>query len=433
MEKKLVVVIMGQDNERFREMCFKSIKDADEIVYCDGGSSSLWFDDEINELSKLIGKNIKVIKNIYNQEDKQMNGKQRNFYLDYVKKNYPDYWCLAIDLDEVVEDLSKIKDFIQNAPKGVYSVHMRHFMYNFGFEDATQNIHFVPNRLFKISEADKYPLVEHTVLQSKNGTYNKTMCTTIWHLAHTNHCFSIKKRYDKNIKHSNIHTKDFLDAWYRMHLFGSYPVTQVNPKDIPEIILNEFEIDKDELYFANRGLETKHFIMAKNWINYYRNKLIPKDIQSKLRFIEFGCGKAPFGYAINSYNEKYTGVEISNYAVENAFVPIFKGNISTFTQNKKYDVILLIDVLEHLNNKELDKALDNIKKFGTNFIFSIPFDADPELNIPADPNLRNDKTHKQFRNKREWIKLIETYGIKIKEAPKDWLYSNQLLIGEKIK
>jgi len=35
---KLVVTIMGQNCEKFIGMCLDSVKDADAIVYCDGGS-----------------------------------------------------------------------------------------------------------------------------------------------------------------------------------------------------------------------------------------------------------------------------------------------------------------------------------------------------------------------------------------------------------
>ena len=35
---KLVVCIMGQNCERFIGMCLESVKEADGIVYCDGGS-----------------------------------------------------------------------------------------------------------------------------------------------------------------------------------------------------------------------------------------------------------------------------------------------------------------------------------------------------------------------------------------------------------
>ena len=35
---KLIVCIMGQNCEKFIEMCLESVKDADIIIYCDGGS-----------------------------------------------------------------------------------------------------------------------------------------------------------------------------------------------------------------------------------------------------------------------------------------------------------------------------------------------------------------------------------------------------------
>ena len=44
-----------------------------------------------------------IIYQEYSQEDKGMNGKQRNFYLDYLKENYKDHWALCIDADEVVK------------------------------------------------------------------------------------------------------------------------------------------------------------------------------------------------------------------------------------------------------------------------------------------------------------------------------------------
>ena len=151
-KEKLVCCVMGQNADRFIEMCYESVKDSDAIVFCDGGSN----DGTISYLKSNgfrytpeVGKK-NIIFQDYKQLDKKMNGKQRNFYLDYVKKTYPDYWCLAIDVDEVVEDLSKVKEFIQDAGRGLYSVKMRHFIGSLGWEDNTQQNHWVPNRLFKI-------------------------------------------------------------------------------------------------------------------------------------------------------------------------------------------------------------------------------------------------------------------------------------------
>ena len=112
---KLVVVIMGQNCKGFIRMCLNSVEDADAIVYCDGGSTDntislldgygFYLPDSYFEFKTLDGRDrytkeglkehkkerLKrcVIENKYDQEDMAMNGKQRNFYLDNVKKNYP--------------------------------------------------------------------------------------------------------------------------------------------------------------------------------------------------------------------------------------------------------------------------------------------------------------------------------------------------------
>ncbi len=163
---------MGQDCEKFIGMALKSVQEADEIVYCDGESKAKFFMHfQALDIRKKIDNKFKLIQQEYNQEDLGMNGKQRNFYLDYVKKNYPDDWCLAIDCDEVVENLDAIKRFIQTATPAVYSVKMRHLIQDLAHEDATQETHLVLHRLFKISKADKYPETEHRIVGSIIDTH----------------------------------------------------------------------------------------------------------------------------------------------------------------------------------------------------------------------------------------------------------------------
>jgi len=413
MEKqKLVTVIMGQDCEKFIGMALESVKDSDAIVYCDGGSTDPIFWDKMRKR-----KDITLIENEYDKEDKGMNGKQRNFYLDYVKKNFPDHWCLCIDADEIVEDLSKIKKFIQTANpiKYLYNIRMRHLIGDLGHEDATQPVHFVPCRLFHIDSDLLYPESEHPVLQSKDGKVplNQGM-TTIWHLSYIPGMFEIKKKYDNHMKKSNIHSPDYLAGWYRAHLFGQYPTKQFNPVELPKIILDEFGIDKDELYFANRGLEVKHSIMVKQWNNYFK----PTSV------LDLGCGRGPYLFYWEYFTEYGHGIELSEYAVKNALVGgIGVGNVSDKTQYMEHDLITAIDILEHLTNEELDKTLKNMANNSKHFIFSIPY--------IGDSNLEADKSHIQKKTKEEWINLIESYGIKTKDVPSDWLFREQLLIGEK--
>ena len=451
MQNKLIVCIMGQNCDNFIRMCLESVKDADAIVYCSGGNSiknsendfTIENDSSAITVMKLMQvskvKDIKFILNPYDQNDKQMNGKQRNFYLEYLKQNYPNDWALCLDADEVVEDLSHIKKFIQGAPEGLYSVKMRHFQQDLGHEDATVQIHMVPHRLFKISEADSYPLSEHPVLQpiykdqsisadrlkganyqcqlygkgDKTAIVGQTICSTIWHLAYIPNLWDIKKRYDSHMRKSEMHTPEYLHNWYRQHLFGTYPKSQINLTDIPEVILNEFGIDKDEMYFANRGLEVKHFLMTKQWNDFFE----PKSV------LDLGCGRGPYMIGWKQFVKEVQGLELSKYAVKNALTNgIHHGDITNFEANA--DLITAIDVLEHLDNNELDKAMKNIVNSGRKFLFSVP--------VIGDPNLMNDNTHKQFRERSDWIELFKSYRITMLETPKEWLYSNQLFVGVKL-
>jgi 2-polyprenyl-3-methyl-5-hydroxy-6-metoxy-1,4-benzoquinol methylase len=416
MEKRLIVCIMGQNCQKFLPMCLESVKEADSIVFCDGGTEmeELFFD-----LCEKFGFDGKYIKNKFDQDDKGMNGKQRNFYLNYLKENYPNDWALCLDADEVVEDLGMIKEWINHSEvaDGVYSVKMRHFQQDLGHEDATTEKHYVPHRLFKISESVRYPEVEHSVLIPKSFA-GATDVTTIWHLAYIPNLWDIKKRYDNHLKKSNIHTPEFLKWWYFAHLFGTYPKKQINIKDIPPVILKEFGIDPDEIYFADRNIEIKHPVMVKQWYDYFEPRCV----------LDLGCGRGPYMYFWRWFlpnKNDVKGIEKSRWAVDHALISgIICGDVSDPEMyNENWDLITCIDILEHLEDSTLLFTLKLIAPMSKNFLFSIPF--------VGDPNLLADKTHKQFKTKEEWIKLIESYGIKIKETPKDWLFANQILIGEK--
>lgn len=423
MKEKLVVAIMGQDCEKFIGMCLESVKDADAIVYCDGGST-----DKTVELVGKINPNVEYIFNKFDQENPKMNGRQRNFYLDYVKKNYPDWWCLVIDADEVVDDLSKLKRFINSSPqKELISIKMRHFENTLGFEDAILPKHYVPNRLFKVKGELFYPEVEHSVLWIKKNNkllseeeLVKKHCggydgVTIWHLSYCSGVWEFKKKYLNNLKKSNMHTKEYLDDWYFSHLFGTHKTSPIKLEDIPHIILKELLIDPDKIYFMNhKTLEAKHFFMSRQWIGYFQPKTV----------IELGCGLGMYGHALTSYGIDYQGLEISKWAVENTvfkYLKIKQGDITEKQDFKDFDLVLCVDILEHLEEKDLDKTLEYIKEYGKNFLFSIPWIG----NI----NLEEDPTHKIKKEKQWWINKL-TNHFKIRDTPNNFMYKEQMLIGE---
>lgn len=101
---------------------------------------------------------------------------------------------------------------------------------------------------------------------------------------------------------------------------------------------------------------------------------------------------------------------------------ITKLKLDTSTYNEKWDLITAIDVLEHLDNEGLNYTLQLMAENGNKFLFSIPFE--------GDPNLEADSTHKIRETKEWWVNKLSQY-FKIKDAPKDWLFNEQILIGEK--
>ena len=409
MDNKLVVVIMGPGNENFLDMCRESVKGAEEILYFTSNPK------RHNGLEEV------TFFNEWDESDKQTNGKSRNVYLKLLKRVYPDDWCLVLDEDEVCEDINKIKEFIQTAEPGLYSPKMRHFIGDLGHEDATNKIHYVPNRLFKISEAMIYPLESHPVLVGK--VIGTTDCTTIWHLGHLpiEYMKYIVKRYNQHNNDSVIHTKQFLKNWRDAHLYGLYPTTRINPVDIPNVILDNFNIDFEELYFRNRKeMKAQHYQDAIDWKEFFLTDGCFED------FILFGCGVGQRVYALNKLDDcSAIGVELSKYAVKNALHKnVEQGDILTFDYTGTANTVVAYDILEHLNYKDLDKAIENLIQHSREYILiSVPFKGTP--NCDADP------THIIKEERGWWINKFIKAGCKVVKTPDHFQFKEQILIFKK--
>ena len=134
---------MGPGNQNFLDMCIDSVKGADKVLYFTSGDSPF------------VEKGYEVYGNDWDESDPNTNGKSRNVYLKHLKENYPNDWCLVLDEDEILEDqgIEKIKQIINKIKDPmILSPRIRHFIGDLGHEDATRDIHFVPNRLFKITD-----------------------------------------------------------------------------------------------------------------------------------------------------------------------------------------------------------------------------------------------------------------------------------------
>jgi 2-polyprenyl-3-methyl-5-hydroxy-6-metoxy-1,4-benzoquinol methylase len=409
---------MGEKCIDWLQLAVKSVIDyADKIVYIDG-TQNMSMDDMSSEFKFLnkLGDKI-VYKDIpFRHDYKGSNGLQRNQYLKIVQKDYKGWWCLVLDADEVVDNISKLKADINNLPNALFSIKMRHSVYDLAHEDTTLPEHFVPNRLFKINGDEFYSETEHCVLDTKEPRgLSKYAGVCIWHLSYVKGMFDLRAKYENHKKKSEIHNQQYLKRWYEAHLFGKYPNKEIDLTDLPEVLKEFFYIDSDELYFQNRGIEAKHAIMCKQWAKHFT----PASV------LDLGCGRGPYLYFWEIFSKVILGIELSKWAVNNSFVPgkIEQGDIVKADYGGQWDLITAIDVLEHLDDKELDIVLTKMANSGKRFLFSIPF--------KGDPNLLLDKTHKQFRSEEEWKNIIESKGIIVEKAPSMWLFSNQLLVGKR--
>ncbi len=410
---KLIVVIMGPGNEEFFPMCHESVKGADKVLY---------FTSNLACMKYLEGN---TYYNDWNNSDKNTNGKARNVYLKHLKKNYPDDWCLVLDEDEVCEDIEKVKEFIQTAKPALYYPKMRHFIGDLGHEDYTTKDHWVPNRLFKISEAISYPIHSHPILKPKGKKCYQTNCTTIWHLGHlpVEYIKYIVKRSKEHLDNSIIHSKEFLKQWRDAHLYGKYPTKEINLIEIPKIILDNFDIDFDELYFRDRKLmEAKHYQDAIDWKDYFESK-----DDEPLSSLLFGCGFGQRVYALRNICNKGHGVELSEYAVKNSIIPkyVSQGNILDFNEPiGNFKLTIAYDILEHLEYKDLEKAINTLYCFSEKYILiSVPFKGLPICD--------EDPTHIIKEDRDWWVKQFTDKGLKEVEVPSHFQYRHQLLIFEK--
>ena len=128
----------------------------------------------------------------------------------------------------------------------------------------------------------------------------------------------------------------------------------------------EKQYTKEEIEYFNNKIEEKYFVI---------NKLLKLLSNSTFSILDIGCGE---GWTLNYFNEKkwdITGIDFSDsgcknhnpHLLENLIIGDIYENISKLINSKKYDVVWLDNVLEHVfNPKDL---LEKCRKLINIFLF----------------------------------------------------------------
>ena len=178
-------------------------------------------------------------------------------------------------------------------------------------------------------------------------------------------------------------------------------------------------VDFEEEYFKDRnpGLEPKHEYEVKKWIQYF--SLQPKD-----KVFIHGCG---FGQRLHWFLKlgiNAWGMEVSEYAREHAYGKAF-GRITDSIYIDKdsenmYDLIISVDVLEHIPEDHLIAELIKLSKLSIKTVYGITYI--DNHNFPKDP------THITGKTKQEWKEFLGRYYDKVYNAPQDWYENDMYLI-----
>ena len=439
---KLVACYLMGNCQDFVDLTLKSVADyVDNIVIVYDTSSRDSTLSKIEKWQDELGKEkLVILEKEYMHDAKYVgaNGQQRNFYLDYLKKNHKGDWILCLDADEVAGDgIQNLKSFLLQNTKPdqqyLFSPKMIHFIQTFGLEDSTVNEHFVYHRLFNVVDDELYYKEnEHPVLNTlkKGAIYNSLSKPIIYHLGYSRELFYLLSRYKNHLAKSTTHTSEGLLKWYYAHINSDYPVKRFDITSLPKVIKEHFMIEDDYFYFRDRmTLEIKHVMMTHQWKTFFKLSE-PYSDGTKKEVLDTGCGVGHYMRGFSTFDVDCDGFDISSYAINNTPHSNLKNRMwvasvldKNFKTDKKYELVMFLDILEHLNSEEeiniaLQNGLNVGKKF---FLFSIPF--------IGDANLDKDPTHKIKQTKDWWIDVIEKNGIKLITTPNELYYNHQLLVG----
>ena len=158
--------------------------------------------------------------------------------------------------------------------------------------------------------------------------------------------------------------------------------------------------------------------IRKNISGYENYKWMPTrsipealDIQEYFDFntcVDYGCAKGFLVHALRIIGCDAYGEDISEYAVNNCH-PEVEEYIS-LPNEKKYDLLICKDVLEHIEVKDIPGVLENFKDKSHQFFFTIPLGDKDRFRIRE---YEVDITHVTKKDEEWWISMFESQGFKL--------------------
>lgn len=167
----------------------------------------------------------------------------------------------------------------------------------------------------------------------------------------------------------------------------------------------------NEKYFED-GIKSK--ISGYENYSWIPTRSIPEalDIKNNFNFktcVDYGCAKGFLVKALRLLDCEAYGEDISDYARNNAPKDII--NFLSSPNDKKYDLLIAKDVLEHIDEKALPEFLKKLYNKAEQFFFVIPLGDNDKFRILE---YELDITHVTKKDEEWWLKLFNNNGFKLK-------------------
>lgn len=172
----------------------------------------------------------------------------------------------------------------------------------------------------------------------------------------------------------------------------------------------------EQEYFKDRPMEQKYWLMSKIWEDYF-------DLDENSSVFDYGAGLGYYIHCLRYYGiDRCWGYEVSKHAVNSSY-GLARGRISNEIREGKYDLVLCIDVLEHLTLEEIESTIEKLINLSGKYILC-------SICCMNDPNFPLDPTHKTKRTYRWWRHQFEKRGCKWTPTPDYFMFPHQFFVFE---
>jgi 2-polyprenyl-3-methyl-5-hydroxy-6-metoxy-1,4-benzoquinol methylase len=174
---------------------------------------------------------------------------------------------------------------------------------------------------------------------------------------------------------------------------------------------NDLQETYDEYYYLTSC--GSPYVRGENWLNFFGSiaDQIVKDINPK-KVLDAGCAKGFLVEALRDRGVDAYGIDISEYAISQVRVDMKNYcKVGSILEpfNEQYDLIITIEVLEHLSAFEGRKAIENLCKYTNDIIFT------------STPSDYKEATHFNVQPVEYWVEIFAQNGF-IKDVEYDVSY-----------